>query len=168
LLGALADSLDRLAGAPFAPAFANSTSQDAYRWGRLHRIVLDHPFVAAFDVPPALGDFPAPLAPLPGIPTDGGFSTVDASSHGARSDTWSAFMFGSGPVRRFVGEPAAAFGSRAESIWAGGTSGVPFPGNPHYFNLLPRWLANRAVSLSLKPADASRAGAQVVIFEPAD
>jgi hypothetical protein len=36
---------------------------------------------------------PPPLPGLQGIPTDGGFNTVDASSHGARADSANEFMF---------------------------------------------------------------------------
>lgn len=166
LLAALADALDRLAGDPFQPAFAGSTNQDDYRWGRLHRKVFNHPFVPAFSVPPALGAFPPPLDGLDGVPTDGGFSVVDASSHNVRADSWNAFTFGGGPVRRFVSEPRSAFGSRAESIWAGGTSGVP--GSPFYFNLLKRWLVNEAIPLTLKPGEIRASAAGVVEFHPGD
>lgn len=156
LLGALEAALDRLAGPAFEPAFHGSTDQHDYRWGYLHTIVLDHPFVDDFDVPSAISGFPPPLAgvrpEIRGIPTDGGFGVVDASSHNPRADEWHEFDFGSGPVRRFAGEPARWWsGGRAESIWAGGTSGVPFPGNPFYANLLPRWLVNDTVEIDLGP-----------------
>lgn len=152
LLGALRAALDKLAGPDFAVAFGGSADQYDYRWGRLHTIVLNHPFVPDFDIPSAISGFPPPLDDLRGIPTDGGFGVVDASSHSARADEWDEFDFGSGPVRRFVGEPAYWWrGGRAESIWAGGTSGVPFPGNPFYSNLLPRWLVNDTVEIDLGP-----------------
>jgi hypothetical protein len=63
------------------------------------------------------------------------------------------FMFGGGPVRRFVSEPQGAFRSGAESIWAGGVSGVPFPGNPFYANLLDYWLVNETLPLKLRQKD---------------
>ncbi len=152
LLGALQAALDKLAGPDFVPAFAGSEKQQDYRWGRLHTIVLNHPFVPEFDIPSAISGFPPPFDDLRAIPTDGGFGVVDASSHSARADEWDEFDFGSGPVRRFVGEPARWWrGGRAESIWAGGTSGVPFPGNPFYSNLLPRWLVNETVEIDLGP-----------------
>jgi len=156
LLGALQAALDKLAGPDFEPAFGGSGDQHDYRWGYLHTIVLNHPFIPDFDIPSVISGFPPPLIgerpELRGIPTDGGFGVVDASSHGARADEWDEFDFGSGPVRRFVGEPARWWrGGRAESIWAGGTSGVPFPGNPFYSNLLPRWLVNDTVDIGLGP-----------------
>jgi penicillin amidase len=146
LLKSVQESLALLASDAFKPAFGNSKNQSDYRWGKLHRIVFAHPLGGPFSVPPAGGAFPAPLAGLSGIPTDGGFQTVDASSHGARSADVNAFMFSSGPVRRFVGEFGHNF-IRAESIWAGGTSGVL--GNPDYTLFLTKWLANEAVSLPL-------------------
>jgi penicillin amidase len=156
LLEALRAALDLLAGAEFADAFANSTNQDDYRWGKLHRIVLDHPFIEAFSVPPQPpGVFPQPVPGLRGFPTDGGFSVVDASSHSARADSVNEFMFGGGPVRRFTGEPQGGFRTGAESIWAGGVSGVPFPGNPFYSNLLNYWLVNETLPLVLRARDAS-------------
>jgi penicillin amidase len=135
ILQSLVDALDRLAGAEFEAAFGGSTDQDDYRWGRLHRIVLDHPLGSPFDVPPAGGAFPPPLPDLAGIPVDGGFGVVDASSHSARADSSDDFMFGSGPARRYVGEARGG-----ETILPGGESGVL--GSPFYTNLLGRWLTN--------------------------
>ena len=67
LLKSLVDALDRLAGDPFAPAFNRSTDQNAYRWGKLHRIVFDGlPVPAVYSVPTANGPFKPPLAVLPG------------------------------------------------------------------------------------------------------
>jgi penicillin amidase len=140
LLRSLHDALDKLAGPDFQAAFGGSTDQDDYRWGRLHRVVMDHPLDGSLNIPPAAGAFPAPLAGLPGIPTDGGFDTVDAASHDARADAANDFMFGSGPANRLVAEPRAPGQVAAESSLPGGTSGVP--GQPFYVNLLPRWLTN--------------------------
>jgi penicillin G amidase len=140
LLRSLRGALDKLAGPDFQAAFGGSTDQGDYRWGRLHRVVMDHPLDGALNIPPGGGAFPAPLAGLPGIPTDGGFGTVDASSHDARADAADDFMFGSGPANRFVAETRAAGQVVAESSLPGGTSGVP--GDPFYVNLLPHWLTN--------------------------
>ncbi len=164
VLAALSSALDRLAGAPFEPAFGGSADQEDYRWGKLHRITFDHPFVSAFSIPPALGAFPPSVPGLDGIATDGGFGVVDASSHSARADDWTDFGFGGGPVRRFVGEPTSAFNTRAESVWAGGTSGVP--GSPYYFNLLPYWLSNQALPIALKPSEVRSGAAEVIRFQP--
>ncbi|MEJ2602704.1 MAG: penicillin acylase family protein, partial [Gammaproteobacteria bacterium] len=158
LLAALRSALDLLASAEFAPAFGDSPTLADYRWGKLHRIVLDHPFIPQASLPPQ-GGFPQPVPGLPGFPTDGGFSVVDASSRNARADGLNDFMFGSGPVRRFTSEPQGAFRSNARSVWAGGTSGVPSflfgIDNPFYGNLLNYWLVNETLPLVLRAKDAA-------------
>jgi penicillin amidase len=163
LLTSVQEALALLASDEFKPAFSNSTQQSDYRWGKLHRIVFAHPLGAPFSVPPAGGAFPAPLAGLTGIPTDGGFQTVDASSHSVRAATLNGFMFDAGPVRRFVGEVGPGR-TRAESIWAGGTSGVL--GNPNYTLFLPKWLANEAVPLALGMGEARRGAQSVIMLRP--
>ena len=163
LLKSVQEALALLASNEFKPAFNNSTQQSDYRWGKLHRIVFAHPLGAPFSVPPAGGAFPAPLAGLSGIPTDGGFQTVDASSHSARAATLNGFMFNAGPVRRFVGEVGPGR-TRAESIWAGGTSGVL--GNPNYTLFLPKWLANEAVPLALGMGEVRRGAQSVIMLRP--
>jgi penicillin amidase len=160
LLTSVQEALARLASNTFAPAFSNSTNQGDYRWGKLHRIVFEHPLGGPFSVPPAGGTFPPPLAGLTGIPTDGGYNTVDASSHSPRASGLNDFMFSAGPVRRYVGEVGPGR-TRAESIWAGGTSGVL--GNPNYTLFLPKWLANETVPLALGMGEV-RSGAQNVIM----
>jgi penicillin G amidase len=145
LLRAVKAALTKLAGPDFQAAYGGSTDQDDYHWGRLHRVVLDHPLGGPFSIPPAFGAFPPPLANLPGIPTDGGFDTVDASTHDPRADAVNEFGFGSGPANRYVSEPRAPGDIRAESSLPGGTSGVP--GTPFYVNLLPGWLSNDTFQL---------------------
>jgi penicillin amidase len=146
LLQAVKAALAKLAGPDFQAAFGGSTDQDDYRWGRLHRVTLDHPLGGPFNIPPAFGAFPEPLgAALPGIPTDGGFETVDASTHNARADATGEFGFGGGPANRYVSELRAPGDIRAESSLPGGTSGVP--GTPFYVNLLPSWLTNDSFAL---------------------
>ncbi len=164
ILESLADALDRLAGPAFAAAFGGSTNQDDYRWGMLHRIVLDHPLGGPFSIPPAGGAFPSPLVGLPGIPTDGGFETVDAATHDARANGVNAFMFGSGPNDRFVSE-AGPGRVRAESSLPGGVSGVL--GSPFYVNLLPAWLTNEAFPLLLRNEDIEKNATSVTTFAPA-
>jgi penicillin amidase len=146
LLQAVKAALAKLAGPDFQAAFGGSTDQDDYRWGRLHRVTLDHPLGGPFNLPPAFGAFPEPLGPgLPGIPTDGGFETVDASTHNARADATEEFRFGGGPANRYVSELRGPGDVRAESSLPGGVGGVP--GTPFYVNLLPSWLTNDAFEL---------------------
>jgi penicillin amidase len=163
LLRSLREALDRLASPAFAPAFGGSTDQSAYRWGRLHRIVFDHPLGGIWSVPPAGGAFPQPLAGLPGVPTDGGFETVDVGNHSARAFDVNAFMFGSGPNRRFVGELGPGR-TRAVSALPGGTSGEV--GDPHYIDLLPDWLTDDAYAQPLRWSALRRTFATVDRFVP--
>ena len=147
ILKSMADTLALLASEDFAPAFNESTDQNDYRWGKLHRIVFKHPLGGPYNTPPAGGAFPAPLPGLSGIPVDGGFEVVDASNHNSRADALDEFMFGSGPVRRMVSEGTPT-GIRAVTSLPGGPSGVL--GNPLYINLLKPWLTNEAFDINLQ------------------
>ncbi len=162
ILQSLANTLARLAGPDFEPAFGGSTNQDDYRWGRLHRIVFEHPLGGAFNLP---ADSSAILGnALPGFPTDGGFGAVDASNHPVRAQSANGFMFDHGPVNRFVAE-AGPPGVRAESVWPGGTSALP--GSVFYANLLPRYLTNDTVPLLFGSGDLQRSLYGVTRFVPA-
>ena len=164
LLKSLQETLELLASDTFKAAFANSTRQSDYRWGKLHRIVFAHPLGGPFSVPPAGGAFPAPLPGLTGIPTDGGFETVDAASHDARALSLDGYMFSSGPAHRFVAEMGRAF-TRVESIWAGGTSGQL--GHSDYTLFLRQWLANEAVPLPLGDVQPRFGAREVQTLVPA-
>ena len=147
LLQSLQSALDLLAGDPFAPAFNHSTNQEDYRWGRLHRIVFDHPLGGPFDIPPG-GGFPDLAPGLPGLARAGGFGTVDAAAHDVRAASANAFMFGSGPARRFVGT-LQPLGPVCEEVIPGGErSGVP--------DQLPLWLTNHYHPWLYRPADVLR------------
>jgi penicillin amidase len=163
ILGSVESALDALASNVFGAAFQNSTDLENYRWGKLHRIVFAHPLGGPFSIPPAGSAFPQPLPGLPGIPTDGGFQTVDASNHTVRAGDANAFMFNAGPVRRFVGERSRKE-TRSESIWPGGTSGVL--GSPWYLNFLPLWLTNEAIPLHLDRGDLKGQESEVTKFVP--
>lgn len=165
ILKSMADALTRLAGPAFALAFDGSTNPDDYRWGKLHRIVFEHPLGGQFSVPPAFGAILHPLGEgLPGFPTDGGFGVVDASNHDARAQSANEFMFDRGPVNRFVAETDVP-GVRAESVWPGGTSGIP--GNRFYSNLLPIYLTNDTVPLLFRDGDLRKELYSVNLFVPA-
>jgi len=146
LLTALGAALDRFESAEFAAAFNACTgSASDYRWGCLHRIVFDSPLGQPFSVPNAFGFFEQPFGSLPGIPTDGGFGVVDASSHSARADGVNSFMYSSGATNRLVVE-GRRFNLKAESVWPSGVSAVP--GNEFYiYPMLPNWLSNDAQPL---------------------
>jgi penicillin amidase len=163
LLTSLAEALDRLAGAPFAPAFANSANLDDYRWGKLHRIVLNHTLGGPFNIPPAGGAFPPPLPWLEGIPMDGGLGSVDAAIHNLRANDANGFMFTHGAVFRMVttGGPGLM---RGVSSVPGGVSGVL--GSPHYADLLPGWLTNEAFPLWTQPNEVRQHASSVAKYIP--
>ena len=162
LLESLRAALDLLASPAFAPAFAGSTNQNDYRWGRLHRVVFDHPLGGPFNIPPAgnLDD----LAPgLPGVARSGGFGAVDASGHNVRADGVNEFMFGSGPARRFVSEMTRK-GPVAEEVIPGGESGVP--GSPFQTDQLLLWLTNRYHEWPYRPVDVIEAAVTDEVLTP--
>jgi penicillin amidase len=163
MLAAVRAALDRLASPDFAAAFGGSTDQDDYRWGRLHRLVLASPLGGPFSIPPAFGRVPAPLAGLTGLPVDGGFSVVDASSHDARADSVNGFMFGSGPARRYVGV-LTRHGPDASSALPGGTSADST--SRHYVDLLPRYLTDDYYPVRVDLGDILRATESVELFVP--
>ena len=146
MLKSLSAALDRFESAEFATAFSECTGDAKdYRWGCLHRIVFASPLGEPFSVPSAFGGFPQPIPSLRGIPTDGGFGVVDASSHSARADSVDGFMYSHGATNRLVVE-GRPFNLKAESVWPSGVSAVP--GNKFYIvPMLPNWLTNDAQPL---------------------
>ncbi len=165
-LKSLKDALDALAGPDFQAAFKGSTNQEDYKWGRLHRIVFDGVIVGGpFSIPGATPGLPPSFPDLSGLATDGGFGVVDASSHSARAANSNAFMFGSGPNRRYVGSPGTAPGSiGAETSLPGGISGTL--GSPFYANLLKIWLTNDTFPLRQSLPDVLQNLDGTIVFNP--
>jgi penicillin amidase len=165
-LKSLKDALDALAGPDFQAAFIGSTNQEDYKWGRLHRIVFDGVVVGGpYSIPGATPGLPPSFPDLSGLATDGGFGVVDASSHSARAAGSNAFMFGSGPNRRYVGSPGTAPGSiGAETSLPGGISGTL--GSPFYANLLKTWLTNDTFPLRQSLPDVLQNLNSTIIFNP--
>ena len=162
LLGSLSDALTLLASDAFAPAFDHSTNQNDYRWGKLHRIVFDHPLGGPFNIPPSGGLFD--LEPdLRGVARSGGFGSVDAASHNVRADGVNEFMFGSGPARRFVGTLQRS-GPAAEEVIPGGTSGVI--GSPFQADQLRLWLTNHYHPWIYRPDEVLGDASSVEGLEP--
>jgi penicillin G amidase len=159
ILASVRDALSLAASPAFAPAFGGSTNQDDYRWGKLHRITFAHLLDGPFSIPPAAGF--SDLAPgLPGLSTDGGYDTVDAATHGPRAATLNAFMFASGPSRRFIGD-AQPNGIQATQVIPGGESGEPT--EPTFANQLGLWLTNDAhPALETRSAVAQNAASEQV------
>ncbi len=163
LLRALRDGLNALSGADFAAAFANSTNIDDYRWGRLHRIVFDHPLGGPFNLPGANPyGFTSVSAQLPGVARPGGYEVLDASGHSTRANSVNGFMFGAGPARRFIGQMTTPV--VAENIHPGGQSGVL--GSPTYASQLGRWLTNRYKPLIIDRDAALAAEREKIEFRP--
>jgi penicillin amidase len=163
LVQSLVDALDLLASESFAPAFARSTRPIDYQWGKLHRIVFDHPLGGALSLPGPNGYPLANLAAnLPGLARQGGYEAVDASSHNARANTLNGFMFGSGPVRRFIGEMTDT--PTLLNIMPGGQDGKI--GGPGYISQLPRWLVNDYKPLVIDPAVSQAGQVAKIEFTP--
>ena len=150
ILRSLRAALDLAAG----PELFGVDESGRLSLGPLHRIVFQHPLGGPFNIPAGGGS----------IATDGGFQTVDASSHNARATTPAGFMFRDGPTHRTVVETRLG-AMRAESIWPGGTSGVL--GSPIYAQFLERWLTNESSKLSLGREQVERDAAVSQQFVPA-
>ena len=163
LLASLAGTLELLASDEFAPAFANSTDQNEYRWGRLHRIVFAHPLGAdPFNVPNG-GGLSDLDEGLPGVARAGGFEVVDASGHSSRADGVHDFMFSAGAARRTVAEMTPGTPNVSEVI-PGGRSGVMV--SPFYTNQLRLWLVNDYLQLGFGEGDAQSGAIDVQTFAP--
>lgn len=161
LLASLQGALDRLAGEPFATAFNFSEDQNDYRWGKLHRVVFDHPLNSApFNIPSA-GGFSNVAPGLAGVARAGGFEAVDASSHNSRARSENAFTFGAGAARRGVALLTPE-GPQAEEIIPGGRSGVFL--SPFYANQLRLWLVNDYLPLTIGEDQAGQTAAQFITF----
>lgn len=163
LLKALRDSLDALASPAYGAAFGGSTTLSDYRWGRLHRIVFDHPLGGPFNLPGSNPYGFLHLSPeLPGVARPGGYEIVDASGHGIRNQGSNGFTFGSGPARRFVGEMSMPI--KAWQIIPGGQSGVL--GHPLYASQLGRWLTNQYQTLAVSASAAAGQVTSEIRFNP--
>ncbi|MEU4690940.1 penicillin acylase family protein [Actinoplanes sp. NPDC023714] len=147
MLKSLGDALTLAAGPSFEAAFAGSTDQDDYRWGRLHRITLVSPLGAPYSVPSAGNRFAPPLAGLSGIPVDGAGNVPDVAGHPLRADTPEKFVISLVPARRFVAQ-AQPSGWRTLDALPGGVS--ERPGDRFEQNLLRGWLANDPYPLTTR------------------
>lgn len=163
LLDSLKRGIDRLASNDFAAAFNNSTNLNDYRWGRLHRIVFAHPLGAPLSIPSNNGYPFTDLAPgLPGLSRPGGFQTVDAASHDIRADGVNNYMFGSGPIRRFIGEMTDT-PTLLQAIPGGQDGNI---GGPGYISQLPLWLVNGYKPLVIDPAQSAAGAVATLRFSP--
>lgn len=167
LLGSLFEAANELTGSDFSAAFGGSTNMADYRWGRLHRIVFDHPLGGPFSIPGQDGQSSpygyTDLADgLPGIARGGAWETVNVGSYDLRAHDSNGFMFGSGSARRFVGEMTSTIG--ASEVIPGGNSAVL--GSPYYADQLPLWLTNQYHALPIPASAATAASTTTVNFTP--
>jgi len=162
LLESLQSALDLLAGDAFAAAFGNSTDQNDYRWGLLHRITIPHVLSPAFNVPSA-GGFQDLEPTLPGLARGGGLETVDSASHDARAADANSFKFSVTPGYRMVVELTRR-GPRGEQISPGGAGGDPF--GPRYTNQLGRWLTHQYAPMRRTPGEVFRDAESRQTFVP--
>lgn len=163
LLSSVRDGLNLLASESFAPAFGGSTNLNDYRWGKLHRITFKHTLGSALSIPGTAGYPFTDLAEgLPGLARQGGYEVVDASGHNARANSVNGFTFGSGPVRRFIGEMTDT--PTLLQIAPGGQDGNP--GDMGYISQLPRWLVNAYKPMVIDPAVSQASEVARIEFTP--
>ena len=158
VLQSLEETLDLLAGDAFANAFDNSTDQDDYRWGRLHRVILPSTLGEPFTRPSPVGD-------PPGFATDGGYRTVDPGSSDLRIAGDRDSIFDDGASRRYLAEFGGGHGRiTARSSLPGGVSGDLF--SPFYDNLLEPWLTNETFPLRQRLPDVFRSAVEFQVVRP--
>jgi len=167
MLGALHDALDDLASARYAAAFGNSTNQDDYRWGKLHRVTLEHPLGGAYSIPPAAG-FTDSRPQLPGLARDGGFQTVNPGDFVVTDKGSNAFVFTAGSWQRHVMSPGDPL-ARPDGVLgfanvAGGSSGDS--SSPLYASQLGAWLTVDYHRVLMNARDVRAAATRVELFEP--
>ncbi len=147
VLRSLRGALDLLASDAFMNAFNHSTDQNAYRWGRLHRVTL----------PSAVGASPV-------FSTDGGYRTVDPGTLRVRVLNDGDFLYQDGATRRYV----ADFGGRrriaAQSSLPGGVSGDL--SDLFFDNLVGPWLTNDTYPLRQRRSDVLRDAYEFLVVRP--
>ncbi len=134
ILKSLREALDLLKSHSFADAFAFSSNQNDYCWGKLHRVIFNNPLDR--NIPP-LGSFNNFTPKLPGIPREGGIETINAASFNGLARRPSDFVFTSGASLRYIVEMKPAAITSLINI-PGGESEEP--DNPYFADMLGDWL----------------------------
>jgi penicillin amidase len=164
VLQSLAQGLTLAASDSFTAAFGNSTNQNDYRWGKLHRYQFTSVIGAPYAVPSAGNPFTSPLPGLPGIPVDGGFQVPDVYNFDVRADSPDRFVAAFPvPSRRFVAQ-GTRDGWRTVNSLAGGIDEEP---GRDRNNLFKRFLTNDTYPVRMYPADLRRATDSVTLYVPA-
>ena len=160
ILESLQSALALLRSADFAPAFGGSANQSDYRWGHLHRLVIDHPLGDAFSLTGDRPDNPFGRRSIifPACPSTGG-SKPSMRPATARGPIRFRDSSRQGPLRRFV--TSLGGGRRTESSLPGGVSGDVT--SPFFNNLLGRWLTNESFKWRELPLGAIAAGQHVIL-----
>jgi penicillin amidase len=169
LLEVLRDVLDALPGPAYAAAFGNSTDQDAYQWGKLHRVVFPHPLGGPSSIPPAAG-FEDLDAQLPGLARDGTWESVNVAPGPGLPDGANEWVNSTGPSAAFrhVHAPLrpseSGAGMLGFAVVAGGASGDPE--SPGYASQLGLWLTADYHPVLMTARDVRAAAQRVELFEP--
>jgi penicillin amidase len=173
-LGILRDALDALPGPAYAAAFAGSTDQDDYQWGKLHRIVLVHPLDhldPSLSIPPAGGVSPL-AATLRGFARDGTWDSVNVAGGPGLPDGSNEWLItGNMPLAAFrhvhtlLRPSLSGTGVRGRAALSGGASGDPE--DPTYASQLPLWLTADTHEVPMTAREVRAAARRVELFEPA-
>ncbi len=137
-----------------------TASPGGWRWGRLHRLVLESPLAAA-------GFHSLDLGPYA---NDGGLHTVnvanfDWSDDGSAPGSFDAthgFIQRAGPSVRFAAELAAS-GVRWRAVITGGE--VDYPGDPHRADQQAAWLAHQPGDQPYTRAEVEAQTKDRILFE---
>ena len=136
-----------------------------WAWGRLHQVFfapLAAPLADLFGSTFAFGPFP----------NDGGLFTVDVANFDlfatdASGNEQVPYLQRSGPSVRFSAELDPA-GVKWRAVIAGGESDRPpfagFPGDPHYEDQVPAWLANQPGDQPFAQADVVKAARSRIVI----
>lgn len=171
LLDVLRETLDALPGPAYALAFANSTAQDDYRWGKLHRIVLPHAVDPGSSIPPAAG-FAALGAQLPGLARDGTWESVNVAPGPGLPDGSNEWVnAGTAPLAQFrhvhalLGPSDEGDGVSGFAALNGGASGDP--GSPFYASQLGAWLTADYHPVAMSRGEVRGVAHRIEQFVPA-
>lgn len=170
LLKSVSDALNLLSGEAFANAFQYSNEQNDYRWGKLHRIVFNHPMGEPLTIPSQGADFAPPLDGLLGIPTDGGFGSIDPSSHKVYSNHEDDFMYSQGSANRYVSQQGIDTKEiQAKSIWPGevnaSQSNTSQPDEAKN-TMLKQYLTNDRININYSVKDINKNRQKILYLKP--